>query len=128
MATVLSQELRRAARLCVELWSVLAGLIHHGKKIGQCLLALGGVRRSRSKRFQSTIDGLVDGVPIRRGTRLQARLRLVPRRLKVFDARLCRREVTLVARAFVSTTMALNFERSPSLEGVAASTDVMIAK
>src|SRR3981081_4654428 len=100
MATVLSQELRRAAGLCVELWSFLAGFIHHGKKIGQCLLALGEVRRSRSKRFQSTIDGLVDGVPIRRGTRLQARLCLVPRRLKVFDARLCGREVTLVSQGF----------------------------
>jgi hypothetical protein len=59
--------------------SVLAAhLIHDGQKIDQRLLALGGVRRSRSKRFQGAVDGFVDRVPVRCGPRLQTCFCLVP--------------------------------------------------
>src|ERR1700704_7090892 len=75
---------RLVASAMVEMWSALAAhLIHDGQKIGQRPFALRGVWRSRPKLFQSTVDGLVHFVPVRRGPRLQARLCLIPRRLEV---------------------------------------------
>jgi hypothetical protein len=95
---LLSSHLTTGQSEGLALSALAALLIHDGKKIGQCLLALRRVRRSRPKRFQSAVDCLVDLVPVWRGTRLSARLCFVPRRLKVFDARLRGGKVALLSQ------------------------------
>jgi hypothetical protein len=66
-------------------------------------------------------------VPIGRGPRFESGFRLVPGCLKVLDARLRARDVALSAKVFVSTTIVLNVERSPSFDGLAASAEATMA-
>ncbi|KGS17657.1 hypothetical protein X989_5206 [Burkholderia pseudomallei MSHR4378] len=70
--------------------------IDNREQIGERLPACASLRPVGAQCGERAIDRVVDRVPVGRRARLERRLRIVPRRFQILDARLRAGEVTLV--------------------------------